>query len=153
MYQEVFQDAESLEEAAELAIDLAVDDFQAERILVMSAEEEGFVAQATHGIDPRTVWSYTQISKGIIADAYEQGRSLLLTDAITDDKHGGRVSVVLAGLRSVMCVPLKDREERVIGLLYADNRIKKGAFTEEDLKRFETLGEALARQFEKLQNA
>jgi GAF domain-containing protein len=41
----------------------------------------------------------------------------------------GAGSVVAYSLRSILCVPLKVKNE-LIGLIYADNRIRSGIFTE-----------------------
>lgn len=56
------------------------------------------------------------------------------TPVVTTDAQDltAQVNGISAGLRSILCVPLLIREQ-LIGIIYADNRIEKGAFTISDL--------------------
>ncbi len=56
---------------------------------------------------------------------------ILTTNALDDPRFSAQESVVAYALRSILCVPLKAKD-RLIGVLYADSRLKEGLFNEED---------------------
>jgi GAF domain-containing protein len=68
-------------------------------------------------------------SQGVVQMALEQGKPIVTTNAQMDSRFQDRESVIGYGLRSILCIPLLLREER-IGVLYADNRILYGIFPE-----------------------
>ena len=77
------------------------------------------------------------ISSGITSRVAREGKAILSTDAQTDERFFAQASVMDHNLRSLMCVPLKIKEE-VIGIIYADNRMVSGAFTEESIELLTT---------------
>lgn len=73
-----------------------------------------------------------QISTTIIKEVIETTRPLILRDAMSDPRFGSAESVVMFGLRSIMCVPLITRGN-AIGALYVENRSIRGRFSDDDL--------------------
>ncbi|HVM72485.1 MAG TPA: adenylate/guanylate cyclase domain-containing protein [Anaerolineales bacterium] len=71
------------------------------------------------------------ISRTIIQRVIDTGEPVLTTNAQEDPRFGGQESIVAYNLRSILCVPLKARTE-LIGVIYADNRIRSGIFKEAD---------------------
>ncbi|MFH1283443.1 MAG: diguanylate cyclase [bacterium] len=71
-------------------------------------------------------------SKSIIAKVEREMKPLLIQDASQDELLKSQASVVKSGLKSVMCAPifLKDK---LFGIIYIDNHLISGLFTEEDL--------------------
>ncbi len=69
------------------------------------------------------------ISRTIMQKVIDLGEPVLTTNAQEDPRFGGQESIVAYSLRSILCVPLKVKNE-LIGLIYADNRIRSGIFTE-----------------------
>ncbi len=69
-------------------------------------------------------------SEGVIQSALEQGTPIVTVNAQDDARFQDRESVMSHGLRSILCIPLVLREDR-IGVLYADNRVSLGVFQEE----------------------
>lgn len=69
------------------------------------------------------------ISRTIIKKVVDGGQPVLTTNAQEDPRFGGQQSIIAHSLRSILCVPLKTRNE-LIGVIYADNRIRSGIFTE-----------------------
>ena len=68
-----------------------------------------------------------QVSRSVLNQVLETGHPLILSDA-QHDPHFSRVeSVVVLGLRSIICVPLISRAE-AIGAIYVENRSIKGRF-------------------------
>ena len=64
----------------------------------------------------------------------ESGEAIVTTNAQQDQRFSGQASVVALNLRSILCVPLKVKND-LTGVIYADNRIRTGMFgeTERDL--------------------
>ena len=71
------------------------------------------------------------ISRTIMEKVVETGEPVLSTNAVEDPRFGGQESVVAYNLRSILCVPLKVKNE-LIGLIYADNRVRSGIFSENE---------------------
>lgn len=70
-----------------------------------------------------------EISRTVINRVVQDGEALLTTNAQEDPRFDGIQSVVAYSLRSILCVPLKVKDD-LIGVIYADNRVKEGIFTE-----------------------
>jgi len=73
------------------------------------------------------------ISSSITSKVAKDGHTILSTDAKSDERFQGQASVLDYNLRSVMCVPLKVKDE-IIGTIYVDNRMVAGAFTPETVE-------------------
>ena len=71
------------------------------------------------------------ISRTIVEKVIDGGEPILTTNAQEDPRFGAQESVVAFNLRSILCVPLKVKDD-LIGVLYADNRIRSGIFSENE---------------------
>jgi transcriptional regulator with GAF, ATPase, and Fis domain/pSer/pThr/pTyr-binding forkhead associated (FHA) protein len=78
----------------------------------------------------------SRLSMGIASRVLEKGAPVLAVDAAQDDRFSGMASVEDLRLRSVMCLPIRI-EDRVLGVLYVDNRLQHNAFSEADLELVE----------------
>lgn len=74
-----------------------------------------------------------QVSDSIIKRVIETGAPLVVTDAVHDTRFGSAQSVVDLKLSSVMCVPLKFKDQ-LLGVLYLGNNRVAGMFGPEDLE-------------------
>ena len=74
-----------------------------------------------------------EVSRTVIYTTVEEGKGVLTTNAQTDPRFSAQESVISFALRSIMCAPLRSRR-KVIGVIYVDNRIHTGLFTEADLE-------------------
>jgi class 3 adenylate cyclase len=72
-----------------------------------------------------------QISTTIVQDVLESGEVMLTDNAYRDDRFQSGVSIAQMTLRSVLCVPLRYRDN-IVGVVYVDNRLKAGVFTEKE---------------------
>ncbi|MCA1581793.1 MAG: SpoIIE family protein phosphatase [Acidobacteria bacterium] len=72
------------------------------------------------------------ISRTIVSEALTTRRGVLSLDAASDDRFAIQKSIRIAGIRSVLCVPLIARD-RVYGIVGLDSTHERGAFDEEDL--------------------
>ncbi|MYE77522.1 MAG: GAF domain-containing protein [Chloroflexi bacterium] len=73
-----------------------------------------------------------QISMSVVNQVISSGEPLLADNAYQDERWSGSQSIVNFTLRSVLCVPLRFRNES-IGAVYVDNRLLAGIFTEREL--------------------
>jgi adenylate cyclase len=72
------------------------------------------------------------ISRTVINQVVADCQPVLTTNAQQDPRFGGTESVVAYNLRSILCVPLVVKSD-LIGVLYADNRIRSGIFAQTEL--------------------
>jgi len=72
------------------------------------------------------------VSRTVIYRVANDGTPVLTTNAQEDPRFTGQKSVVAHNLRSILCVPLIVKKDS-IGVIYADNRIRSGLFTQKEL--------------------
>ena len=72
------------------------------------------------------------VSSTIVNHAIIEGHAVLTSDATRDDRYKAQTSVILSGVRSAMCVPLRVRQ--ILGAIYVDNRFVDASFSEDDLR-------------------
>ena len=70
-----------------------------------------------------------EISRTVVDRVVQEEEAILTTNAQEDPRFDGIQSVVAYSLRSILCVPLIVKDE-FIGVIYADNRVREGIFTE-----------------------
>ncbi|MCY3831563.1 MAG: GAF domain-containing protein [Chloroflexi bacterium] len=73
-----------------------------------------------------------QISMTVVKEVIDSGAPLLADNAFKDERLADNQSIINFALRSVLCVPLRYKE-RIIGVVYVDNRLVAGIFTEREL--------------------
>lgn len=73
-----------------------------------------------------------QISMTIVNEVLSTGEALLTDNAYKDPRIQDNMSVSQFILRSVICVPLVQRNKR-IGVVYVDNRLRAGVFSKREL--------------------
>lgn len=71
-------------------------------------------------------------SRSVINQVADSGEPIVTTNAQSDPRFASQESIVAFALRSILCVPLSVRHE-VIGVIYADNRIRSGLFGDNEL--------------------
>ena len=124
-----------LEEVLNMAMEMVVDFVKAERGFIMLYSNEGVLElQASKNVDPESVQNYEGISRTILNASAMEGKNVISVNAQSDPRFRNLDSVMLSGMRSVMCVPLKTKKKRIIGIVYVDNRIEEGMFKEGHLQ-------------------
>jgi PAS domain S-box-containing protein len=83
------------------------------------------------------------VSRTVMDRVVNEGQPVLTTNAQEDNRFSGQHSVVAYNLRSILCVPVKLKNE-LIGLIYADNRIRSGLFTQRHLDLLAAFGNQAA---------
>jgi signal transduction histidine kinase len=98
--------------------------------LVLIQQNGSFDFRVTHPDNDKETTD--QISRSILDAVISSGKPLVLRDAGIDPKFSQAKSVMLLKLRSVMCVPMLARGQR-LGAIYVENRSAQGRFSENDL--------------------
>lgn len=130
----------NLDNVLEILMDHVIELFGAERGFIMLVDSE------TGALEFRTARNFSrqdlydtdfQVSRSIVFRSFGTGELLLTSNAQADDRFSEAMSIKEYGLRSVMCAPLQG-DAGPIGVIYADNRVRLGAFDEEDVSFLET---------------
>jgi putative nucleotidyltransferase with HDIG domain len=74
-----------------------------------------------------------KVSRTVVRKVVETNAPVLTTNAQADPRFDAQMSVAAYQLRSILCVPLKLKDD-LIGVLYVDNRAHAGIFKEHDLE-------------------
>jgi serine phosphatase RsbU (regulator of sigma subunit) len=130
-----FTSSLDLDRVLNRVMDEVIATVHAERGFVMLHEPDGGLSfRVARGIEQTTIEDpQFQVSRSIIERVAQEGEPLLTSDALKDDRLSSRRSVTILGLRSVLCVPLKTREQ-MVGVVYVDSRIRAGMFSRADLE-------------------
>lgn len=117
----------------ELIMDSSIEVSDAERGFLILREGEALEMKCSRNLDGEFVKkSKFKISTSIVQEVLKTGQTVLTNDAQNDDRFTGIFSVHGLKLRSVLCVPLRIKNENV-GVLYLDNRFEQGVFNRQDL--------------------
>lgn len=123
-----------LAEVLRQVMDAIIDLTGAERGFLMLTDEEtdGLEVQVARNMDRETIArSSFDISRSIVQRVAQSGEPVVTINAQTDPRFSGQESIISYNLRSILCVPLKIRD-RITGVIYADNRIAAGIFSDSD---------------------
>lgn len=117
----------------------------AERGFLMLFDENNQLSFRTaRGMDRQDIEeSEFKISRGIVERVAKEANPLLTSNAQLDQRFDTRASVKLYGLRSVLCVPIIQKEE-TLGVIYVDNRFQNGIFMQEDLELLTSIASSAA---------
>jgi adenylate cyclase len=133
---QVINSSLELDEVLRIVMDNIVHLTRAERGFLMLRNEKGeMVTRVARNWEQESIKSSeAATSRTIVQRVIESGEAIVTTNAQEDHRFSGQESIVALNLRSILCVPLKVKNE-LIGVIYADNRIRTGIFaeTEKDL--------------------
>ncbi|KPJ62956.1 MAG: hypothetical protein AMS15_02215 [Planctomycetes bacterium DG_23] len=108
--------------------------------LALLDEETGeLVPKAVRRREDLTDTSSLTISQGIIKRVMDKGTSLLISDALTDERFKKRDSIVSQNIRSCLCVPLKSRN-KILGFIHVDTLTTSDSFSKDDLRLLSAIG-------------
>lgn len=122
-----------LGEVLRIVMDTIIRLTRAERGFLMLRNETGELVMTIardweqESLDP----SEFAISRTIINRVAGEGLPVLTTNAQEDPRFGAQESIIFHSLRSIMCVPLQVKGV-LTGVIYVDNRIRTGIFSEKD---------------------
>jgi len=122
-----------VDEVLQIVMDTIVRLTEAERGFLMLRDERGeMVIRTGRNWEQESInKSESSISRSIVQRVIDGGEALLTTNAREDPRFGGQESIIAFNLRSILCVPLMVKTE-LIGVIYTDNRIRSGIFSESE---------------------
>ena len=123
-----------LERVLEEVMDTLIALMRAERGFLMLREPNGELkVRMARGIaQVNADEQILKVSNSIMRKVAASGESILTTNAQQDPRFENQVSVAAYHLRSILCAPLKIKND-LIGVIYVDNRAHAGIFLETDL--------------------
>ncbi len=130
-----------LPELFRVILDMAIEASGAERGVLMTLENGELVEQAKSQGEFR-------ISSMVRDKVMNERESLLIHDALGDAMLGGRQSIVMQNVHTLMAVPLQT-EDRVIGLIYVDSRSSFRPFLPDDLNLLTVMANVAAIRIER----
>jgi PAS domain S-box-containing protein len=130
---QVINSSLELDEVLTIVMDNIVQLTKAERGFLMLRDDKGqMVIRMARNWEMESVnSSELTVSRSVVGRVIETGESLITTNAQEDQRFMGQESIVAFNLRSILCVPLKVKND-LIGVIYADNRIRTGIFAESE---------------------
>ena len=142
---QAFSSSLDLDDVLNRVMDEVIAATRAERGFLMLHDEQGeLVFRVARGMDHQTVEAHEfEVSRGVVELAAREGQPQLTSDAQSDEWLGGRASVLSLGLRSVLCVPLQVKGT-ILGVVYVDNRLQAGIFTQDDLELLNAIASSAA---------
>ena len=133
---QVINSSLELDEVLRIVMDNIVRLTKAERGFLMLRDEHGeMTIRMGRNWEMESInLSEKNVSYTVVQRVIDTGEAIVTTNAQEDQRFLGQESIVAFNLRSILCVPLKVKNE-LIGVIYADNRIRTGIFaeTERDL--------------------
>ncbi|MBN1562457.1 MAG: GAF domain-containing protein [Anaerolineae bacterium] len=111
---------------------------EAERGFLMLLNDDGKLqVRVARNFDQETLESSEfSVSRTITRQVVNSGEPVVTTNAQTDPRYAGQASIIAHALRSIMASPLRARGN-IIGVVYVDNRIRTGIFSEKNLEVLE----------------
>ncbi len=157
---QVINSSLGLRRVLEEVMDSLISLLHAERGFLMLRETNGELAvQIARGIAHINLDEEAfKVSKTIVKKVVDSGAPVLTTNAQADPRFDAQMSVAAYQLRSILCAPLKLKND-LIGVLYVDNRAHAGIFKDHDLELISAFADQAAvaidsaRLFEDLQES
>ncbi len=122
-----------LDEVLRIVMDNIVRLTKAERGFLMLRDDRGeMVIRMGRNWEMESInASELTVSRSVVGRVIETGEPIVTTNAQEDQRFVGQESIVAFNLRSILCVPLKVKND-LIGVIYADNRIRTGIFADSE---------------------
>jgi adenylate cyclase len=123
-----------LDEVLQIVMDTLIRLTKAERGFLMLKNDQGeLIIRVARDWEKESIdRNEFAISRTIVYRVVNEGEPILTTNAQEDPRFTGQQSVVAYNLRSILCVPMKVKGD-LIGVVYADNRIRSGLFNQKEL--------------------
>ncbi len=122
-----------LDEVLRIVMDNIVRLTRSERGFLMLRDESGQMAiRIARNWEKASIDSTElTVSRTVVQRVIDSGEPIITTNAQEDQRFSGQASIVAFNLRSILCVPLKVKDD-IIGVIYADNRIRTGIFADSE---------------------
>ncbi len=132
---QTFNSTLDLDEVLNRVMDEVIKAVHAERgFLMLLDEEEKLSFRVARGMDQKEIDEpQFEVSRSVIEQVVKDKKAILTSDAQMDERFSMRQSILVKGLRAILCVPLMVKE-KITGVIYTDNRIQAGIFRDDDLE-------------------
>jgi len=149
-----------LKQVLEQVMDSLIALVHAERGFLVLREADGELrVRIARGLDQVDLGADAfALSRTIVQKVMSSGEPVLTTNAQEDPRFRQEASVVSLQLRSILCVPMKLKDD-IVGVMFVDNRIHSGLFKDGDLELLSSFADQAAmainnaRLFDELQEA
>ncbi|HLU09929.1 MAG TPA: GAF domain-containing SpoIIE family protein phosphatase [Oceanobacillus sp.] len=128
-----FSSSLDFDEVLNLVIDSIMEVMRAQRGFLMVADGDTLQVKVARGMDGEQLTSDHAYSTTIVRQVVETRQSLLTNNAQSDTRYVPGQSIILAGLRAILCAPMLV-QDRLIGVVYVDTAMRSGNFTDADLQ-------------------
>ncbi len=121
------------DEVLNRAMDSVMRITKAERGVLMIADgpDETLSIRVARGLDGAALAAQGAYSSTIVNQVIETRETLLTNDAMLDTRYKPGESIIVRGLRAILCAPMIVKD-RLVGLVYVDSSMRFGAFSEAD---------------------
>ena len=121
------------DEVLNRAMDSVMRITKAERGVLMIADgpDEALSIRVARGLDGAALAAQGAYSSTIVNQVIETRETLLTNDAMLDTRYKPGESIIVRGLRAILCAPMIVKD-RLVGLVYVDSSMRFGAFSEAD---------------------
>jgi sigma-B regulation protein RsbU (phosphoserine phosphatase) len=133
-----------LQTVLEQVMDAIIQLTHAEHGFLMLQEEGKLNIRVARNFDRETLdKDASGVSRTVTNRVLETGTAVITTNAQEDTRFSDQESVIAMALSSIMASPLR-LQDKVIGVIYVDNRALKGLFVEDDLQLLDMFGDQAA---------
>ena len=110
-----------LEQLLDNIMDSALEAMNGERGMIFLIENDQLALKVSRNVEKETIRDATEISLSILQDVLHAGKPIIVSDTAADEEFSRRDSVVNYNIHSLICVPMKLKEQ-IIGTVYVDSR-------------------------------
>jgi serine phosphatase RsbU (regulator of sigma subunit)/pSer/pThr/pTyr-binding forkhead associated (FHA) protein len=133
----------TLDETLRQIVSLVFEAVPSERCLIMLRDKDGELKVRVAQIrDRKGEIGEIRVSRSIVEEVVNQGRSVLTSDAQHDPRFATS-TITFQGIRSVLAVPL-GVGDKIFGMIYADSPLAEAKFTQDHLTVLTTLASVAA---------
>ncbi len=133
-----------LDDILQIVMKKAIEIISAQRGFIMLLDDDKLKFRAAYDINKKNALDQDiRISSSIAKRVASSGQSIYISDAQADQKYASLRSVIELNLHSIMCVPLKIKNN-IIGIIYLDNSAPSPPFLKPELLLIELLAQQAA---------
>jgi serine phosphatase RsbU (regulator of sigma subunit) len=133
---------ESPEETFDRVLELVEKVIPSGRVIVLETDASGNPVQRAARVSGDRALSPLLLSRTMVGLVLDEKKSILTSDAQSDERFMHQQSIVAQDLRSAMAVPLLHHDQ-TLGVLYVDTSDPLAAYGESDLQALTLLGQML----------
>jgi signal transduction histidine kinase len=139
-----------VDEVLQHVMDVVINTLGAQRGFVMlnRGDEEPVVAVASNFDNAEIQADDFLYSRTLVRQVLKTGEAVLSQDVKADQELSANRSLSLIGTRSILCVPMETRAQR-LGVIYIDSQISSGIFVRTDLDLLRIIADLAAAAIER----